>query len=431
MTADDREEHGADRPGTIPGGSGTANETDRASRRGRRRLALWLVGGLVLLGALAWAFRPEPVPVDLGDTVRGSMEVTLSEEGETRVRERYRISAPVAGSLLRIELEAGDPVKAGSTVLATFRPVALDPRTIAELDAAVRASRSSREEARADLEAARAELAHADAEAERYRRLEEQGIVSSERSESATLERTTRERAVEAARYRLSTAEHRLEQAEASLLEARSGTGGDDAILRLTSPIDGVVLSRSRESEGVVGAGEVLLEVGDPSRLEVVSDFLSSDAVGIDPDDPVHIEDWGGGTRLEGVVRRVEPSGFTKVSALGVEEQRVNVVIDFEDPREGWEKLGDGYRVQVSVVVWKGEGVLQVPTSALFRHGDGWAVFAVDPEGDSEAHLVPVEVGHRNGLQAEVASGLTERQRVVIHPSEDVADGVKVEPRSE
>jgi HlyD family secretion protein len=408
-------------------GSPTGQRQDRASRRRRRSLAVWIAGGLALLTVLAWAFRPQAVPADLAPVERQPMEVTLDEEGETRVRDRYQISAPVAGKVLRIELEPGDPVVAGGTVLASFQPAALDPRTLAESEARLRAARSARDQARAELERSRAELAQSEVEAERYRRLSRERIVSEERLDAVELDLTTRRRMVEAARFRLQTAGHQLEQAEAALLHTRGG--GDGEPLSLTSPIDGVVLTRRRESEAVVAAGEPLLEVGDPSRLEIVADFLSSDAVRIAAGDPVHVEQWGGEARLEGTVRRVEPSGFTKVSALGVEEQRVNVIIDFVDPRDGWEKLGDGYRVEVLVVVWREDDVLQVPSSALFRSQDGWAVFTVDGENGARARRTPVEVGHRNGLQGEVRSGLEAGDTVIVHPSDAISDGVKVEQR--
>jgi HlyD family secretion protein len=196
--------------------------------------------------------------------------------------------------------------------------------------------------------------------------------------------------------------------------------------ITIHSPVDGVVLRRLRESESPVQAGEPLLEVADPSRLEIVADFLSKDAVRIEPGQRVLIEQWGGETPLRGRVRRVEPSGFTKISALGVEEQRVNVIIDFEDPRSAWDALGDGFRVEVQVITWQGDDVLQVPTSALFRHQDGWAVFA---EENGQAHLMTVEVGHRNALAAEVLGGLEAGRRVIVHPADTITDGAAVAER--
>lgn len=407
---------------------------DRAGRRARRRNILLVLGALALVAMLAWAFQPKPVPADFAVVSRGALEVTLDEEGETRVRERYEVSAPLAGRILRIELEPGDPVVADTTVLATFQPAApvlLDARSRAEAEARVRAARAARGQASAELERTRAELDFAEAELNRILHLAEDEIVSRERLDSAELNLKTRQRAVEAAKFRLETGEHELEVAQATLTHSSAASGasagGQDPMI-LTSPVDGVVLNRRRESESVVQAGEVLLVVADPSRLEIVADFLSTDAVRIDPGDPVYIEQWGGENRLVGEVRRVEPSGFTKISALGVEEQRVNVIIDFADPREAWEALGDGYRVEVQVVIWRDEEVTKIPTSALFRHEDGWAAFTVS---DGEAHLRPVEVGQRNGLEAEILSGIAEGEQILVHPSDEVAEGVGVEQRTE
>lgn len=401
---------------------------DRAKTRARRRTMFLVLAGLALVAFFVWAFQPKPVPADFATVTRGDLEITLDEEGETRVRERYEVSAPLAGRVLRIELEPGDPVVADVTVLATFQPAAstlLDSRSRAEAEGRVRAAKAARGQASAELERARAELEFAEAELTRMLHLAEDEIVSRERLDSAELNKKTRQRAVEAAKFRLETAEHELEVVRASLAHGGTSASGQEP-MTLTSPVDGVVLSRRRESESVVQAGEILLVVADPSRLEIVADFLSTDAVRIGPGDPVYIEQWGGDRRLEGEVRRVEPSGFTKISALGVEEQRVNVIIDFADPREAWEALGDGYRVEVQVVIWRGAAVLKVPTSALFRHENGWAVFVVT--GDT-AGLVPVEIGHRNSQEAELLDGLADGTRIIVHPSDEVAEGVEVEER--
>lgn len=423
-------------PETSTANSNTANSNnhskeDKAGKRARRRNALLILGGLALAAMLVWAFQPKPVPADFAMAEIGPLEVTLDEEGETRVRERYVVSAPLAGRVLRIELEPGDPVVGGETVLATFQPSApilLDARSRAEAEGKKRAAEAGLGQARAELERARAELAYAESELKRVGRLAADEIVSTEKLDSAELQVNTRRRAVEAAEFRVDTSRHELEVAKAALMHTAGGSESvDREPMTLTSPIDGVVLSRLRESESVVAAGEPLLEVADPSRLEIVSDFLSTDAVRIAPGSPVYIEQWGGDTRLEATVRRVEPSGFTKISALGVEEQRVNVIIDFADPREAWEALGDGYRVEVQVVIWRGDEVTKVPTSALFRHETGWAVFTVE---DDTAHLVPVEIGHRNSLEAEVLSGIEVGTMLLVHPSDEVTDGIAVEERT-
>ena len=399
-----------------------------------KRLLPWLVG-LAIAVAIAAALRPQPLPVDLVPVTRGALQVTLSEEGETRVQERFVISAPLAGRVLRIEHEPGDPVVAGETVLATFEPTdpnLLDARGRAEAEGRVRAAEASVGGARAQHQRARAEVEYWQTEGRRIARLAADGIVSQGDLEAAQLELETRRDALEAARFAVQTAEHQLSVARASLRYTAGprgkGSVGPQEAMELTSPVNGAVLRRLRESEAVVGPGEALLEVGDPARLEVVADYLSRDAVRIRPGQRVILDEWGGDRPLEALVRRVEPAGFMKVSALGVEEQRVNVLIDFDEPRERWANLGDGYRVAVKVVLWEEESVLKAPTSSLFRDGDGWAVFVVE---GGVARQTPVTIDHRNGLEAEILEGLSEGQEVVIHPSDEIRDGAKVAQRGE
>lgn len=398
------------------------------SKATRRRWWIWAAIAVVLIALVAVALAPRPVPVDLGRTSRGSLEVTLDHEGRTRVRERYEISAPVPGRVLRIRLEPGDPVVANETVLAIFEPIdptLLDTRTRTEAQALVQGAEAVLARNRADRERARAESEYAATELDRARRLAEQGIVSEERLDAATVEARARREALDAAESAARAASYDLEAARARLLEPGEGAGGSGSI-HLRSPIDGVVLRRLRQSEAVVPAGEPLLEVANPADLEVVADFLSTDAVKMDPGMPVLIDEWGGDEMLQASLRRVEPSGFMKVSALGVEEQRVNVVADFDDPYQAWEKLGDEYRVEVRVLVWRGDDVLRMPTGALFRHEGGWAVFRSD---GGRARLQPVEIGQRNGLHAQVLSGPDAGVEVVIHPSDAVEDGVRISPR--
>ncbi len=288
------------------------------------------------------------------------------------------------------------------------------------------AARATLGGASAEQKRAEAAFALARSELERHRELFDQKIVSRQALDAAETEARAAEETLRGAEFAMASAEHQLEMARARLLQATGGAGAGRPI-EIRSPIDGVVFKRYRWSEAVVQAGEPLLELGDPSRLEIVSDLLSTDAVRVDPGDPVLIEQWGGEETLRGAVRLVEPSGFMKVSALGVEEQRVNVVVDFEDPVEAWNQLGDGYRVEVRVVIWKGEDVVKVPTSSLFRRGDAWAVFAVD---SGRARIVPIEVGRRNGLEAQVISGLEAGQEVVVHPGDTLEDGARVRPRA-
>lgn len=380
-----------------------------------------------LIVAFALGMRPSPVPVDLAPVARGPLRVTLDEEGETRIRDRFVVSAPFTGRILRIDLDPGEPVRKGD-VLAILRPGEpnlLDVRSRASLEARVRSAQAALGRAKADRERARAELRFAESEFSRNNALGKQGIVSQERVDQARLAVDTRRGALAATEYEVEAAQHELEAARASLLEA--GDTGGGGLFEVRSPVDGAVLRRLRESESVVAAGEPLLEVGDPRDLEIVSDLLSTDAAQLRPGQLVSIEQWGGETPLAARVRRIEPSGFTKISALGVEEQRVWVVMDLVDAPERRPSLGDGFRVEVRVVMWEGGDVLQVPTSSLFRDDQGWAVFAVE---NGKAVKRRVEAGHQNGTTAEIRSGLKEGDRVIVHPGAEVADGVAVEERT-
>lgn len=409
------------------------SEKDRKSKTTKTVRARRLFFGLLILvigGAVGLALQPKPLPADFSTVTQGSLVVTVDEEGETRVRDRFMVSAPVAGKVLRIEHEPGDPVQGGETVMASFQPSApllLDARTRAEAEARVGAAEAALGLARAERQRVSAELDFAKSEVERYRKLAQEEIVSRERLDTAELQARTQEEALNAAEYSIKSAEKELQAARAALLEQASQGGGGLAPITLYAPIDGVVLRRLRESEAVVPAGEALIEIADPELLEIVSDLLSTDAVKVRSGQRVMIEQWGGDQAIQGRVRRVEPYGFTKISALGVEEQRVNVVVDFEDPREAWSLLGDGYRVEVRIVIWEEENVLKVPTGSLFRSGEDWAVFRVNSE--NVAQLQTIELGRRNALEAEVQSGLDEGDRVLLHPSDDVQDGVGVVER--
>ena len=394
------------------------------------RVIVWGLGALALV-AVAWALRPRPVQADFAVVERGPLRVTIDEEGETRVRDRFVVSAPLAGRVLRIELEPGDPVVANETVLATFQPgdpTLLDARSRAKAEARVRAAEAHLGRAQVDRERAAAELDFARSELSRQRELAVNELISREQLESVELQARTGEEAFRSAEFAVRSAEFELEVAQASLLQVRgnpSNTASRSEAIILRAPIDGVVLRRLRESEAIVPAGEPLLEVADPGELEIVSDLLSTDAVKIQPGQTVLIEQWGGTEALGGRVRLVEPSGFTKISALGVEEQRVNIVIDFEDVREAWEALGDGYRVEVRVIIWEGD-VLKIPTSSLFRAGQDWALYTVR---DGTAMLRVVEIGQRNSLEAEVLSGIERGEPVIVHPSDALGEGVAVVAR--
>ncbi len=396
----------------------------------RRRFAFWGVLGTIGLAALVVALMPHPIPVDEAAVTRGSMRVTLDHEGRTRVRERYVVSAPVPGRVLRIELEPGDRVEANRTVLATFLPAMaslLDVRTRAAAEARVKIASAALEQARAQRDRARTESRLADVERDRTRQLEQDGLATEQARLAAEADAEAKVKGLAAAESAVAAASGELEGARAALIapDARRAANPSSR-LSLRSPIDGVVLRRMHESEAEVPQGEPLLEIADLGSLEVIADYLSSDAVRITPGMPAEIDQWGGGSPLAAHVRRVEPAGFMKLSALGVEEQRVWVILDFADPREAWRSLGDGYRVEARVVTWQRPDVVKVPTASLFRSGSEWAVFVVK---DGRAAQRVVRVGHRNGTAAAVLEGLQPGEHVVVHPPDTLTDGARVEPR--
>ncbi len=386
-----------------------------------------------VIAGLVYAFWPQPVPVDIAAIKRGELVVTIDGDGRTRVREVYLVSAPVPGRLLRIERHVGDVVVANETVLAAIQPTDpafLDRRARAQAESLEKAAKAAYALAEAELARAIAELDFAQAELVRAERLAERGNVSQRDLDRAKLTVRTAEAAVATAEATVEMRRFELEVARAGLIEpGRSGDASDGQLccVDVFSPVNGRVLRVMHESETVVAAGTPLVEVGDARDLEVVVDLLSSDAVRVAEGAPVVIEDWGGRTALSGRVRHVEPTGFTKVSALGIEEQRVNVLIDFTDPPEQWRNLGHGYRIEAHIAVWRGEDVLKLPLGALFRDGERWAVFVAD---GGRAHLRHVEIDHGNGREAQVNTGLSEGERVILHPSDLIADGVRVVPRT-
>jgi HlyD family secretion protein len=400
-----------------------------SSKAGLRRAATWTTVGVVVIGTGWWMSRPSAVPVDVAEVTRGDLRVTLDQEGTTRARHHYVISAPVTGRVQRISLEPGDRVLAGRTEIATLVPEAapfLDARSRATAEARLKSAKALADQARAAL--AQAETLRDQAERERARtaHLFDGKAVSQSALEVAETEAHARSDAADAARAAVATAQHDVDVAAASLAAPAPGEPRGGRLV-LHAPVDGVVLKRLQESESVVAAGTPLVEVADVGDLEIVADYLSTDAVKIRPDMPAEVDRWGGSAPLKGHVRRIEPGAFVKVSALGVEEQRVNVVVDIDDPREAWASLGDGYRVEVRVIVWQQASVLQVPSSALFRQGDAWAAFVIE---DGRARLRRVEIGQQTGLATELRSGLAEHDRVLVHPSDKVAEGVQVTPRT-
>jgi HlyD family secretion protein len=395
----------------------------------RTFLFLVVIGGIV--GGLVWSFWPQPVDVEAAAVTRGHLRVTVDEDGKTRIKERYVVVAPLAGRVLRIDLDPGDAVTRGQTVLATIEPnepEILDVRTIAQAEAKVKAAQAALDRAQPLIERARSELEFAQSELERFRKLAKTDSASKRDVEQAEMLYRSRVQDYSAARHAQDIAQFELEMARAALVRVRPAEAGpaDDRQLLIQAPITGQVLRLFQESATIVRAGDQLLELGDPRDLEIEVDVLSDDAVKIKPGDQAFLEQWGGARPLPATVRRIEPSGFTKISALGVEEQRVNVILDLDDPPEKRRELGDAFRVEARIVIWEQDDVLQVPTGALFRRGDQWAVFAV--RGD-RAELRPLEIGRRNSLAAQVVSGLQAGDEVILHPSDKVRPGVQVQRR--
>ncbi len=398
---------------------------------GRRRLLFWLPIGLAVAAALAFAFRPEPVAVETTTVGRGPVVVAVDGEGVTRAREVYVVSAPLAGRLLRVDLEVGDPVTGGETVVARILPMApsfLDVRTREERRAAVHAAEAALKLAAAERDRAAAEVDYARTEYARTRRLVDQQAVSPAALDRARLELRTAEAALARAEAEQEVRRFELENARAQLMEPGGEPETAEACcVAVRAPVDGAVLTVVRESESVVAAGAALVEVGDPRDLEVVVDVLSRDAVRLDPGARVIFENWGGEGALAGRVRRIEPTAFTEISALGIEEQRVNVLVDFAGPPDRWARLGHGFRLDARLVVAAADDVLRVPVTALVRAEDGmWRAFRVV---DGRARAVAVEIGRRNDEVAEVRSGVAAGDVVVRFPSERIADGVRVRPR--
>lgn len=403
----------------------------------RSRLVVTLIAGLLVAGALAAAFWPRPLMVDLGEVTRGPMMVTIDEEGRTRVAEAYVVSTPVAGRLQRVEVHPGDAVVRGETVVAQMRPMnpaALDVRTREQALAGVQAAEAALRVARADLNAAMANRDLAESELRRAESLTESRIASEAALDRARQAFRVAEAGVETAEAAISMRQADLANARAQLigfddqgLAAAIGEVRSDGI-PLHAPADGRILRIMQQSETTLPAGAAIMEIGDVNGdLEVVVELISSDAVQIELGDPVVIDDWGGSTPLEGEVARIDPFGITKFSALGVEEQRVPITVALTGPPEDRRSLGHGYRVEARIVTWSAEDALLVPASALFRADDGWSVF-VDSGGTAARRSV--EIGHNNGTDAEVLDGLTPGERVILYPSAAVTNGVAIAQRT-
>lgn len=406
-----------------------------AKAKKRSRLILSTLAVVLVAAALAAAFWPKPVLVDMGTVTRGPLRLTIDEEGRTRVRDAYIVSSPVAGQLQRVSVQPGDPVIRGETVVALMRPTnpaALDVRNREQAIAAVSAAEAALRVARADLNAALANRDLAETELARTDQLVERGI-----STGAALDRA--QQAARVAQANVDTAEAAISMREAEIANAQAqligfddpglavavGSSPDD--IPLYAPADGRILRVIQQSETTLPAGAPIMEIGNiENDLEVVVDLLSTDAVQVSVGDPVIIADWGGATDLSGEVIRVDPFGITRFSALGVEEQRVNTVIAFTGPADHYTGLGHGFRVETRIIVWQAEDTLIVPASALFRSGDAWAVFVVT---DARSELRTIEIGPNNGIEAQVTGGLSQGERVILYPSSGLSDGLRVAER--
>jgi HlyD family secretion protein len=393
------------------------------------RTIVWVLIGIGVVAAIVVAMLPKPTVVELASVVKGPLVVTVEGDGKTRIKDRFVVSAPVTGQMPRLDLHPGDNVKLGAplTQIAPIEAPLLDPRSRAQSEAQAKLSRAARSQAGARVSMAQAALDFEKNELARVKQLFAAGGVPQATVDAAELKARSSAAELESARFGERIAQFQLETAEAAVVRQKGGAAQDEGLrVAVRAPIEGTVLRVFQESAGLIAAGAPLLELGDRAAMEIVIELLSTDAVAVRPDARVMIDRWGRDEVLEARVRLIEPSGFTKISALGIEEQRVNVVADFTGPREAWSALGDGYRVHARIVIFERADALKVPLSALFRHGDGWAVFGL--AGD-KASLRKVEVGRRSLAEAEILSGLNEGDKILVHPSEKIADGTAVVAR--
>ena len=394
------------------------------------RKTFMILAAALLLGGITWLAMRSPTQLaSIGTVTRGPLEVVLQEEGKTRIKQRYVITAPVAGTVRRIALQPGDAVQAGQT-LAEIDAAAsslLDPRARSQAQADVRSAQAQLEAARKRGSAAQASQRLAQADWQRAQSLHPSGAISKQELDQARTRHDAAQAEWGVARADEQAASARLAAARALLQEegrAAEGTDNTGKVLSVTAPAAGRILKRPIESSMPVAMGQTLMEVGDPSQLEIEVEVLSGDAVRLAAGMPARISRWGGEGALQAKVARVEPGGFTKVSALGVEEQRTRVILDLESPQQQWAALGDGYRVEVEFIVQRADDVLQVPANALFRLGDGWAAYRLV---NGKAQRTPVQIGMRSALAAEVKSGLEQDQSVIIQPDERIGDGTRIQ----
>ncbi len=396
----------------------------------RSRLILWGIIAAVVAAALVYAFLPKPVLVAMEQVQRNNLRVTVQEEAKSRVHDVYVLSAPVTGYLRRIEVEVGDQVQLSQTIVAEIEPIDptfLDTRSEAQAKAAVQAMLAAEKLAQAEVSQAEAELEFALAEFKRMRELRKNNSASERELDNAQRLYKSRRASLATAQAALQMREFEHERAKAQLLSPADENNNHEhcACLTITTPVSGKVLKVINKSEGVVQAGTPLLEIGDPADLEIVVELLSFDAVAVQPGNAVVIKNWGGVGELLGTVQRIEPIGFTKVSALGIEEQRVNVIVDLESEYSDWQRLGHAYQMDVEIILWQGQDILTIPLTALFRDQENWAVYAVE---DGVAVKRVVELGKKNHELAQVLAGIEEGEWLIPHPNDQIANGVLVEP---
>lgn len=414
-------------PTPTPASPPPAAPWEAKRRPGSRHLLHKSITGLLLaalLGLVGWGFWPKPVLVETARVTRSPLTVRVAEEGRTRIRNRYVVAATVTGKMQRVPLKAGDEVKAGETLLTTIEPAAaplLDARTREQAEAAVAMNEAAGKQATESLAAARAALQLAEADRDRVRSVRRTGTVSATERDRAEGEAAIKAAEVRAIEFSIQVSNFRLAQARAALLQSGTSSGGE--LVPVKSPVSGRVLKVIQESECVVVPGQPILEIGDPADLEIEAEILSRDAVTIRPGDSVDIEQWGGEAPLKGRVRRIEPAAFTKISALGVEEQRVIVLCDLLDPAAAAGRLGDRFRVEVRVAIWHQDDVLVAPSGALFREGNQWKTFLFR---NGRAVAVAVTAGHSDGHSTEVLAGLAAGDELLLHPPDTVTDGTRV-----
>lgn len=394
----------------------------------RKHIGL-ITGIVIVIAIIGIGFIPRPVLVDIVIAKRAPLQVTVEEEGKTRVIDHYVLSAPVDGFARRINLDVGDVVEKDQQIvcLEPLRSAVLDPRSRAEAEARVSAAVAALNVADRNVRAAEADAQFAEDEEKRFKRLFESGTISLDRLQQSQAEARRTRANLESARFTVQVAQFEKKAAEAALqYSAAQEAGEEPETVSIKAPVSGQVLKIHHESEGVVNKGDPLLDIGDPGSLEVEVEVLSRDAVRISPGTRVLFERWGGDQILNGEVRNIEPVGFTKISALGVEEQRVHVIVDITSPRETWQRLGDGYRVETAFILWEGDEVLQVPSSALFHHLDGWALYVMK---NDRAELRQVEIGRRSGISTQIIEGIEEGEKVINHPSDNVFPQTRVRSR--